>query len=90
MITFCTESFIRRTECFNHLVNAFLHHIVGSVAEQELCDKLFYPKGETIIIWCAGWDDEDPDDEFLEHLQRELEAFKTAYASRTAQTRKAA
>ncbi|CDJ40564.1 hypothetical protein, conserved [Eimeria necatrix] len=38
----------------------------------------------------AGWDDEDPDDEFLEHLQRELEAFKTAYASRTAQTRKAA
>lgn len=38
----------------------------------------------------AGWDDEDPDDEFLERLQRELETFKTNYANRTPQTRKAA
>ncbi|CDJ28120.1 uncharacterized protein EMH_0098680 [Eimeria mitis] len=38
----------------------------------------------------AGWDDEDPDDEFLERLQRELEAFKTNYANKTSQMRKTA
>ncbi|XP_026191681.1 protein DSS1 HOMOLOG ON CHROMOSOME V [Cyclospora cayetanensis] len=38
----------------------------------------------------AGWDDEDPDDEFLERLQRELEAFKTNYTNGNPQTRKAA
>ncbi|KAL8453096.1 hypothetical protein Emed_000966 [Eimeria media] len=38
----------------------------------------------------AGWDDEDPDDEFLERLQRELEAFKTNYTNKTSQVRKAA
>ncbi|OEH80374.1 hypothetical protein cyc_05686 [Cyclospora cayetanensis] len=37
-----------------------------------------------------GWDDEDPDDEFLERLQRELEAFKTNYTNGNPQTRKAA
>ncbi|KAL8428229.1 hypothetical protein Efla_005331 [Eimeria flavescens] len=38
----------------------------------------------------AGWDDEDPDDEFLERLQRELEAFKTNYTNKNSQARKAA
>ncbi|CDI81397.1 hypothetical protein, conserved [Eimeria acervulina] len=62
-------------------------HQTATEAHEEAFDE---PDDELEEFDEIGWDDEDADDEFLERLQRELEAFKTNYASKTSQVRKAA
>lgn len=68
---------------------AYLHGLVHSNRGVQSCSCEVFTVAASVLLF-VGWDDEDPDDEFLERLQRELEAFKTNYANKTPQTRKAA